>query len=335
MSTETTTIPAVLPTTVTKGTKISFKNRNGVVIKGVVKRISADEKIVINGEDGARYMRDTDEVIIIGAPHESLDALTLPVKQKAVKLPISEKIKDVDVNQRFQYLSQLVRMVIAGTQVSLIITGEGGLGKTYTTKKEVLRKRLTDGEDYVHIKGFSTPRGLYRTLFENNGKLIIFDDCDEVLEDKIATGLLKGALDSYDERTISWITKSADESLPDSFDFTGRVIFITNLDKEDVPQALLSRSFNIDLSMTRQEKVERMQWIIDNAKDFMPGHSAKIKQECLDIIKQYAEEVRELSLRSLEKVIKLKAGEKDQLDLNDEDYIAMDWKDLAKFMLLS
>ena len=36
------------------------------------------------------------------------------------------------------------------------------------------------------VKGYSTAKGLYRTLFENNGMVIIFDDCDSILKDDVA-----------------------------------------------------------------------------------------------------------------------------------------------------
>lgn len=321
-----------------KGTKVTLKNRFGIAIKGVVKRVAYDGTIVINGEDGARYSRQAEEVVVVGQPADALDDVemaNIPSRTRSMLPPPSEKLKEFDINKRFDFLAQLVRMVISKTAVSLIITGEGGLGKTYTVKHQIEKKKLTEDDDYVHIKGFSTPRGLFRILYENNGKLIIFDDCDEVLDDKIASNLLKGALDSYDERRIHWITKSSDESLPDSFDFTGTVIFISNHSKDNIPQALLSRAMNIDVSMNREEKIERMQYIISNSKGFMPQYTTKVKQECLDLIKEYAEEVRELSLRSLEKVLKIRAGERDFLDTEDPDYVEMDWKELAKFMLLS
>ena len=45
---------------------------------------------------------------------------------------------------------------------------------------------------------------MYRTLFENNKSIIVFDDCDAVLKDPVALNLLKGALDSYGKRIMSW-----------------------------------------------------------------------------------------------------------------------------------
>ena len=327
---------ATAPHTYGRGDKVSFKGKNNAIVKGTVKRLTPSNEIVINGEDGGRYVRKVKEVVLIGAANTDLDGLEAiaPTNGKGLK-PVSDKIKAFDINKRFEYLSQIIRMVISGTAVSAIITGEGGLGKTYTVNKELDRKKLIKGDDYVVIKGFTTPKGLYRTLFENNGKLVIFDDCDEALEDKIAKNILKGALDSYDVREISWITHMSDDSgLPDSFEFTGQCIFISNLSKDDIEQALISRSLSVDITMNAEDKVTRMEYIIQS-KDFMPTYKLQMKQDAIQIIKDNIDDVRELSLRSVEKVVKVLAGDKDMLDVTDADYANIDLKEMARFLLLS
>ena len=90
---------------------------------------------------------------------------------------------------------------------SLVVTGGPGNGKSHTIIKTVQENGLIESDHYVVFKGYSTARGLYNTLYDHNGKLIIFDDCDSVLEDKTSLNILKSALDSYDKRTISWMAK--------------------------------------------------------------------------------------------------------------------------------
>jgi len=49
------------------------------------------------------------------------------------------------------------------------------------------------------------------------------------LTDAVAVELLKGALDSYDVRTIAWLSASRKAGpIPPRFDFTGGVIFVSN-----------------------------------------------------------------------------------------------------------
>jgi hypothetical protein len=211
-------------------------------------------------------------------------------------------------------------MVVKNTAVSMIITGEGGLGKTFTVMKEIKKRDLVEEFDFTVIKGYSTPRGLYRTLYENSDKLIVFDDCDEVLKDPTAKNLLKGALDSYDERKISWITNKELPDLPSDFEFNGRIIFISNLAPEKIEQAILSRSMSIDLSMTPQVKIERMRNILDKIRPDVP---LDIKEECLDLLDDNKQYCQDLNFRTLMKIIGMRT---------DPDNSA-DWYDMAIYAM--
>lgn len=238
------------------------------------------------------------------------------------------------INERFGFVEKLVNMVAAGVQPSAVITGEGGLGKTYTVTKTLEAngyKDITDLADFqvgsiintrkcfTMVKGYSTPKGLYRTLFENNKSIIVFDDCDAVLKDPVALNLLKGALDSYGKRVISWNADMKDEDLPRSFNFEGRVIFISNMNQESIDQAIRSRSMMIDLSMTSSQKIDRMEHIAA-LPEFMPEYDAKSKSDALALIRELKDEAKEISLRTLIAVTKIRASNKD-------------WKDLASYML--
>lgn len=318
-----------------KGDEVMFTTREGLMLQGTFIHKCPNGKAYIKDATGKAYEREFRSIRKVGQAQTQFNVV--PQQGNITSINITPPNNpDWGINERFDFLQQLVRMVLKGTSVSLIVTGEGGLGKSYTVKREIQRRMLQKGEDFVYIKGFSTPRGLYKTLFENNGMIIVFDDCDEVLLDPVAKNLLKGALDSYDEREISWITKTTDQTLPDSFVFTGRVIFISNRDQQTIDQALLSRSMCIDLAMSREDKMTRMEHIIHNSKDFMPRVPLEDKMECLDLIKDNINSVKELSLRSLEKVINVKIGQRDSFDYEDKDDLVMsDWKDLAKYMLVN
>ena len=180
-----------------------------------------------------------------------------------------EKSNKYDINTRFGFVEKLVTMVATGVQPSAVITGEGGLGKTYTVTKTLAAHGYKDISElaefqvgsiintskcFMMVKGYSTAKGLYRTLFENQKSVIVFDDCDAVLKDPVALNLLKGALDSYGKRIISWNADMKDDDLPRSFSFEGRVIFISNMDQDRIDQAIRSRSMMIDLSMTHDRR---------------------------------------------------------------------------------
>ena len=226
---------------------------------------------------------------------------------------------EFDINQRFGFLNDLTTMVVNGVTPSLIVTGEGGLGKTHSVTKTIKANNLED-MDYVFFKGYSTARGLYNTLFDNNGKLIIFDDCDSVLDDKVAVNILKSALDSYDKRTISWMSKvSKSDEYPQHFDFTGRIIFISNKSKEKIDEAILTRSLTVDLTMTPDDKVTRMESILGS---ILPEYDMEIKQDALGFLKFVKDEVS-LNMRMLIMVAKMRLMYPDT------------WRNLATYMVKS
>ena len=223
------------------------------------------------------------------------------------------------ISQRFEFLGNLTQMVIGGVTPSLIIVGEGGLGKTHSVTESINETDMTSN-DYVFFKGYSTARGLYNTLYDNNGKLIIFDDCDSVLEDKIAINILKSALDSYERRTISWMAKmNKSDEYPQQFDFTGRIIFISNKSKEKIDEAVRTRSLTVDLTMTPDDKIERMGSILSS---ILPEYSIDVKNQALDFLKTVKDDVS-LNMRMLIMVTKMASTYPET------------WKGLASYMVKS
>jgi hypothetical protein len=229
------------------------------------------------------------------------------------------------VDERFQFIEQFVRLIAKKSMNSLIITGDGGLGKTFTvisTLKKLGLKELGIGDydgDFVIIKGYSTAKAMYRTLWENNGKIILFDDADSVHKDPIGANILKGALDSEEKRVITWGAEFSDkEELPNRFEFTGRVIFISNLPLKKFPQALLSRSMKVDLTLNTEEKLERIEHVFGEVR----GDEDE-KQEVLEFIRENASRITDLNIRSALNVLKLRT----QID--------QDWERIALYTVIA
>ena len=242
-------------------------------------------------------------------------------KGEVVKAPLIE----FDVNERFQFLADYVDMVADRDMKSAVVVGEGGLGKSYTVLRQLAKKGLKElsvhADDYevgatmdpnnsrtsfVVVKGFSTPKGLFRTLYENKNRLIVFDDCDSILDNEVSSNLLKAALDSYDKRIVTWNSEAwgGDDSLPKSFEFTGGIIFISNRAMHKIPQPVISRSCPADVSMTRAEIIERMRMIV-KGDEFMPEESLEHKLEALEFVASHINnpQVKAINLRSLMKVV--------------------------------
>ncbi len=316
---------------------VPMMNKQGNYMKDVSVIISFDKaagkfKCSINGQKFTTTKQQYIEYMFKQITGEKKSFKQIEAMQKPAT---SEKFS---INQRFEFVEKIVGMVATGVQPSTVITGQGGLGKTFTVMKTLKAKGLQDFTEvvqklpvgatiqmskvFVTVKGYSTPKGLYRTLFENQNATIVFDDCDSILKDPVALNLLKGALDSYGKRIISWNAESfgKDDDLPRSFEFKGRVVFISNMDQDKIDQAIRSRSMMIDLSMTDEQKIDRMEHIAAS-EEFMPEYTAEIKADALALIREVKEECKEISLRTLISVAKIRAA-------NPHDY-----KDLATYVL--
>ena len=234
------------------------------------------------------------------------------------------------INERFGFVDDMVSMVAKRQQQSVIITGSGGLGKTYTVLESLAKNNLTDvstvpsfeAEErfdsrniFRVISGYASPKGLYRTLYENRKGILVFDDCDSILENPVSISLLKGALDSYSRRIISWMADIKDDDLETSFEFEGSIAFISNIPSNLFDQALLSRSMVVDLTMTPDQKIERMRYLLSQTK-FMPEFQADHKEDALALIDLLKDQIKDLSLRSLIKCTKIRAnGQANWMDL--------------------
>jgi hypothetical protein len=236
------------------------------------------------------------------------------------------------INERFGFIADMIKLLVKGDQASVIISGPGGLGKSHAITKALNSNGLKDrtlvetaaGEavnkkSYRVVKGHATPLGLYRTLYENRDSVLVFDDCDSVLRDPLSLNILKGALDSYSRRIISWKSDRLDEDLPTVFEFKGRVVFVSNLPVNALDQAVVTRSMAVDVSMTLKQKMERMRTIVSE-DDFLPEYTMAHKMESLDLIETFCERVKELSLRTLIQVAKIRKSS------------GPNWKNLAEYI---
>ena len=79
-------------------------------------------------------------------------------------------------------------------------------------------------------------------------------------------------------------------------------------------------SLAVDLTMTPEQKVDRMRYLLDQPA-FMPEYSKEHKADALQLIGELVDRVKDLSLRTLIQVTKIRksAGAK--------------WRDLAEYAI--
>lgn len=152
---------------------------------------------------------------------------------------------------------------------SLIICGKGGCGKTYNVEKRLKEAHDRAEINFTSISGKVSTMGLYETLYKtrNSTDVLVLDDVD-VFNSEANFDLLKAILDTSDERVVSYATTNKhlkDNGIPMSFDYRGKVIFITNKDLSKMAKsntklaphvdALLTRSIFVDLQIFSNEEV--------------------------------------------------------------------------------
>ena len=184
------------------------------------------------------------------------------------------------MRERFDMLEDMTRATKKGDVRAMIVSGPPGVGKSFGVEKvlgkhELIAQLGDRPAKYQVVKGAMSAIGLYCKLFNYADKdnVLVFDDCDSIFTDELSLNILKAALDSKKNRTIHWNTDSfklRNEGVPDSFNFQGGAIFITNLKFDKAKgkirehlMALESRCHYIDLTIdTDREKMLRIQQIV-------------------------------------------------------------------------
>jgi hypothetical protein len=233
------------------------------------------------------------------------------------------------LRERFEILDDMTRACKAGKVRAMIVTGPPGVGKSFGVEKvlakhDVFADVANDSKlkKYEVVKGAMSAIGLYKKLYEFSDKksILVFDDCDSVLLDDLSLNILKAALDSSAKRTIHWNTDSRllrSEGVPNSFEFKGGAIFITNIKFENVKskklkdhlEALESRCHYLDLTIdTEREKMLRIKQIVTDGMLDSYEFEDWQKLEIIDFIDDNKKKLRELSLRTVLKVADLKTS---------------------------
>ena len=258
-----------------------------------------------------------------------VDKEAIKAKEAALKNETDEEIME-RLGQRFEILEDMTRAVKKGDVRSMIVTGPPGVGKSFGVEK-VLSKHdvfadIADDKKlkkYEVVKGAMSAIGLYSKLYEYSDakSILVFDDCDSVLLDDLSLNILKAALDSSKKRMIHWNTDSRvlrSEGVPNSFEFKGGAIFISNIKFDHVRsaklrdhlEALESRCHYLDLTIdTTREKLLRIQQVIDECgmlDDYSFDEPEVAKQEIVAFIHANQSKMRELSLRMVLKLADLR-----------------------------
>ena len=242
------------------------------------------------------------------------------------KTETDEQIKE-RLRERFEILNDMTRAVKKGDVRAMIVTGPPGVGKSFGVEEVLSKHDLmatvannSKLKKYEVVKGAMSALGLYSKLYEYKDakSILVFDDCDSVLQDELSLNILKAALDSSKKRTIHWNTDSRllrDQGAPNSFEFRGGAIFITNIKFENVRskklrdhlEALESRCHYLDLTIdTEREKMLRIEQIVEDGMLEQYEFTKEEQAELVSFIDNNKKKLRELSLRTVLKIADLR-----------------------------
>ena len=320
-------------TTKVKITKGEYANKPVVnEVFDLIKPVSKGRKGYFVTVDGSELTGQVGRNIrvLVKSPEavEMMDSKPVETDEQAI-----ERIRD-----RFEILDTMTDAIANGNARGLIVSGPPGVGKSFGVEKildeyEAMHKLEGNrGSRTEVVKGSMTPIGLFQTLYMNSGKgdILVFDDCDSILFDETCLNMLKAVLDSGERRTISWKSESVAlrrEGIPDRFDFKGGVIFITNVNFENVRSkkiqdhlaALMSRCHYIDLEMdSERDRFLRIEQIVQDGMLDRYSFKEDAERELIDFMKTNAKRLREISLRMVLKIADLRKMSEDN------------WQSLAK-----
>jgi len=250
----------------------------------------------------------------------SLEADT-PKQSNETDAEIIERLRE-----RFEILEDMTRAVKKGDVRAMIVSGAPGVGKSFGVEKVLAKHQLMADvandqklKKFEIVKGAMSAIGLYSKLYEYSQEkcILVFDDCDSVLLDDLSLNILKAALDTSKKRMIHWNTDSRllrSEGVPNSFEFKGGAIFITNINFANIKSkklqdhlaALESRCHYIDLTVHgEREKMLRIKQIVGDGMLEEYGFTAEQNVELIDYIDANKKKLRELSLRTVLKTADL------------------------------
>jgi len=156
------------------------------------------------------------------------------------------------LERKLQLVRDRTRGVVEGYATGFHLWGDGGIGKSCTVLGELERLRA----DFTLFNSHLTARGPFDNLVEFPHSVHVLEDCEALLKDRSALGVLRSALWSqgeqrHAERRVTWRSHGGDLSVG----FTGGLILLCNTRLDDIPElrAVKTRISSLQLTATHEE----------------------------------------------------------------------------------
>ena len=294
------------------------KSGRQVIFKGDIAKIRGMRDVVVGKVGGVKV------TVTAGGKGDSYTSVT---GKDQVDTIVGAGIEKVAYKQQLEDLTGLIKLVVKGASNALFIAGRGGTGKTFTVEKVLAQLGKTDGDGYFKNTGSASPVGIYKLLYKYRNQIVVFDDSDGALADQDGRNIFKAATDTKKVRKLVWNKDSKNmvdpdqmpeaddngvtpetDSIPKYFEFTGKIIFISNLqiDKLDPDGALRTRALMVAINPTDTELFDQMEAIVDKIdleEDLELTHD-----ERMEVMSELRSNPKNVSLRKLCRGLNMRAA---------------------------
>lgn len=226
----------------------------------------------------------------------------------------AEEFKHLDA--RYKGVEAFVEQIALGNVRSLIINGHPGIGKTHSVKKYL--EQYAKG-NYFIVTGRITLLSLYQALFsfKNKGKVLVLDDVDSIFSNVEGLNILKAAMDTTSTRKINWLSTTSKLNtmgLPESFNFNGGVILISNVGFGGGSSKLVShlmalkdRSYCVPVADSGEDSTFKQICYMVLERNLMTDLGVPHKDQAmlLEFIDEHKDRLNTVSLRTVVKLVEM------------------------------
>ena len=212
-----------------------------------------------------------------------------------------------EVKNQYETIEKMTSIFVSNPTSAirgLLISGDAGMGKTHFFKQGI--SKIADIDDIDYCKGSSiTSAAMFCKLWQNRmpGQILALDDVDIINKSKAEMvailDLFKGATEpTKGKRIIEWLRAQRtplmiENDIPESFDFQGSIIWITNERISDIADkagshwpAISSRFRQVPVWLNEQEKLMYTIHLVEDVNILGPDCEAKDGGFKKDVIKK-------------------------------------------------
>ena len=275
-----------------------------------------------------------------------------PIKDKIkakIKVPKSAKMTAatqaeleaqamITMKKKITRLQYYFRQVGAKRSNGCIIYGPTGIGKTFQAISTIEHMGYKRKVHYDHYKGvIQNALQLYKYMYRNRDyDLLVVDDTKGLIgRNEDCGNIISAALDSnkassntisfqhkelWDQRDIDRLPNGPrkEKAIPNEFECSTRMIFLTNQNIDNISEAIGSRLYPYDFSLSKDELLCYIRLHIDTIYD----SPIETKKKVIDFLRAKKDDIDRFDIRAFEQCCEI-------YDTKDEFEHMADWKEFA------